>query len=341
MSRIQLDRRSFLAGAGATAAFMAAPGAGWAQSLAKVRYLTPFGFLIGFSETMYAETGGFFAKEGLDVEIQGGRGSAMSVQQVVAGNVLLSRTGGTDHIKAYAKEPSLVAIAEIVQRDNFYVISHQDKPIRNAGDLAGKTIGVVSAVGATENILDMMLASVDVPGSKTERQTVGNAPTAFEFVKQGRIAAFIATFDTVFQLQTDHQPILAWSTDEAAPCPGQVYMTSRAIFEQNADLLERFMRGVRASIGAMLAAENDLAPIVDSMLTKYEVVEAKRPDKGTAVLKNSLRKTFEAPYRDKLASSAARWNSAYDLMVKAKIIPPLDKRDFYDDKVRAAAFVGR
>ena len=36
----------------------------------------------------------------------------MAVQQVVAGNVLLSRTGGTDHIKAYAKDPSIVAIGE-------------------------------------------------------------------------------------------------------------------------------------------------------------------------------------------------------------------------------------
>ncbi len=65
---------------------------------------------------LYADTGGFFAKQGLDVEIQGGRGSAMAVQQVIAANVLLSRTGGTDHIKAYAKDPSLVAIAEIFQQ---------------------------------------------------------------------------------------------------------------------------------------------------------------------------------------------------------------------------------
>jgi len=337
MPSIVVDRRSFLAGAAAASALLSGNIAG-AQARTKVKYLTPFGYIIGFSETMYAETGGFFAKEGLDVEIEGGRGSAMSVQQVMAGNVLLSRTGGTDHIKAYARDSSIVAIGEIYQRDIFYVISHADKPIRNAADLAGKTIGIVSPGGATENLLDMMLTSAGATPAQTPRQAVGNAPSAFELVKLGRIAGYIATSDTVFQLKTDGNPVVAWSTDEAAPCPGQVYMTSRATLDKSTDLLAKFFRGVHAAIGAMLQAENNLGPVVDSMLTKYEVFEAKRPDKGIPVLKNSLRHTFEAPHRDKLASSAARWNTAYDLMLKAKIITPLDKRDFYDGSVVKAAF---
>ena len=205
MPSLVVDRRSFLAGSAAASILL--PGAAAAQQRAKVKYLTPFGYLIGFGETMYADTGGFFAKEGLDVEIEGGRGSAMSVQQVMGGNVLLSRTGGTDHIKAYAKDPSIVAIGEIFQRDIFYVISHADKPIRSAADLAGKTMGVVSPGGATENLLDMMLTSAGIPTTQTERQAVGNAPSAFELVKLGRVAGYIATSDTVFQLRSDKQPV--------------------------------------------------------------------------------------------------------------------------------------
>ena len=338
MVALMSGRRAFLAGSAAALAMAAGAGSrALAQAPAKVRYLTPFGFLIDFGEAMYADTGGFFRREGLDVEIQGGRGSAMSVQQVMAGNVLLSRTGGTDHIKAYAKEPSLVAIGEIVQRDIFFVISHADKSLRSAHDLAGKTIGVVSSGGATENLLDMMLAASGVPAGDVQRQPVGNAPTAFEFVKQGRISGYIATTDTVYQLKVDKEPIAAWSTDEAAPCPGQVYITSRENVEKSPELLARFLRGVHAAMGAMLEAK-DLAPVVDSMTTKYDVVEAKRPDKGVAVLKYDLEQTYRPSYRDKLASAPAHWASAYDLMVKAKIIPALDKRDFYDDRVRRAAF---
>jgi NitT/TauT family transport system substrate-binding protein len=332
-------RRAVLAGGAALlGASLAAPRLAGAQALRRVRYLTPFGFIMGFSEVMYGQTGGFFAKEGLDVEVEGGRGSAMSVQQVTAGNVLLSRTGGTDLIKAYAKEPSIVAIGDIYQRDVFFVISHADKPIRTPADMAGKTIGIVSTGGATENLLDMMLAARDVPKADVKRETVGNAPAAFEFIKRGRIDGFIATSDTVYQLQLDKQPAVSWSTDTIAPVPGQVYLTSRATLEKETEALARFLRGVQASLEAMEAQKGNLAPVLASMATKFEIAEARRPDKGAAVLAYALDNTFAAPRRDKLASNPASWDSAYRLMVKAGIIPELAERNFHDNRARQLAF---
>lgn len=332
-----IGRRQFITGAAAAGigspliARLAA-----AQQLEKVRYLTPFGYLIGFAETMYAQTGGFFAKHGLDVEIEGGRGSAMSVQQVSAGNVLLSRTGGTDLIKAFAKDPSIVSIGEIFQRDIFFVISTQAKPIRTPKDMAGKTIGVVSKSGATENILDMMLAKDGVAQDSVKRENVGNAPAAFEFINQGRIDAYIATSDTVYQLQVEKKPVHAWSTDTVAPCPGQVYITSRKTVAEKADSLARFFRAVQETLGVMLAMK-DLKPVVDSMNSKYQVVESNRPDKGLTVLQNSL-KNLAPAHRDKLASDPGGWRSAYDLMVKAKIVEPLPRTDFHTDEIRKRAF---
>src|SRR5271156_4420537 len=156
----QIDRRHALRG-GASAGLALAAASLWPKGAAAadtIVYLTPFGYLMGFTETMYAETGGFFAKHDLDVDIRGGRGSAMAVQQIAAGNVLISRTGGTDMIKAVAKDPNIVAFAEVFQRDIFFVISAADKPLTEPRQFAGKTIGVVSVGGATENILNMMLA---------------------------------------------------------------------------------------------------------------------------------------------------------------------------------------
>lgn len=330
-----MPRRAVLA---AGAGLLMAPAVAHAQSLRRVKYLTPFGFILGFAEVLYGQTGGFFAKEGLDVEVEGGRGSAMSVQQVTAGNVLLSRTGGTDLIKAYAREPSIVAIGEIYQRDGFFVISHADKPIRTPADMAGKTMGIVSTGGATENLLDMMLAARDVPKADVKREAVGNAPTAFEFVKRGRIDGFIATSDTVFQLQTDKQPVLAWSTDTVAPVPGQVYLTSKATLDTETEALAKFLRGVQASLDAMEAQKANLAPVLASMATKYEIAEARRPDKGASVLAYGLDTTFAAPRRDKLASNPRSWDSACTLMVKAGIIAEPRDRAFYDDKARKLAF---
>jgi NitT/TauT family transport system substrate-binding protein len=339
MSHSSINRRQLIAGAQAMAVGLALPGLSGralAADLAKVTYLTPFGYLIAFVETMYSQTGGIFARHGLDVTIEGGRGSSMAVQQVTAGNALLSRTGGTDLIKAHAKDPSIVAIAEIVQRDLFYVISAEAGPIKAPKDMAGKTIGIVSASGATENILDMMLAVSDVPKADVKREVVGNAPAAFELVKQGRVAGFIATSDTVQQLKVDKQPALAWSTDDVALCPGQVYMTSRANLEQKRELLAKFLASVHECMG-VIGQSKDLAPIVTSMLTKYDVFEAKRPDKGVEVLQNTVN-TYTAPFRDRLKSDPAKWKSTRDLMIKAGLIPESADQNYYDDSARLLAF---
>jgi NitT/TauT family transport system substrate-binding protein len=332
-----IDRRTFLTSSLAAGALCAGGlGRARAQSLSNITYLTPFGYLIGFAETMYADTGGIFAKHGLNVKIEGGRGSSMAVQQVTAGNVLLSRTGGTDMIKAYATSPTIVAVGEIYQRDIFSVISAKDSPVTKPEEMAGKTIGIVSAGGATENILDMMLAARSVPKDAVTRQVVGNAPAAFELVRQGRIAGFIATSDTAHQLEVDKQPALTWSTDEVARCPGQVYMTSKAQLEKSRDLIAKFLASVRESLGVMIAA-TDRAQILASMAQKYEVFEAKRPDKGMSVLQHSL-SNYQAPYRDKLASNPASWKSAYDLMLKAGLIGATADQNFYDDSARSLAF---
>ncbi|UYV37365.1 acetoacetate decarboxylase family protein [Rhodobacteraceae bacterium D3-12] len=339
MTKLHMNRRSFIAGAQGLAlgtALAGMPRLARARDLTQMTYLTPFGYLIGFSETMYADTSGVFDKHGLNVTIEGGRGSSMAVQQVTAGRALISRTGGTDLIKAYATDPSIVAVGEIYERDLFFMISSEEGPINSPADIAGKTIGIVSASGATENILDMMLAATDVPADSVNREVVGNAPAAFELVKAGRIAGFIATNDTAFQLRVDNQPVVAWSTDKYARCPGQVYMTSKAQLEEKRETIAAFMAAVHETLGTMLAAE-DLQPVLESMSAKYEIAEGKRPDKGLAVL-DYARGNFQRSYDDQLASDPASWENAYNLMLKAGLISETADMGFYDDSARALAF---
>jgi ABC-type nitrate/sulfonate/bicarbonate transport system substrate-binding protein len=311
---------------------------GRAHAADKIAYLTPFGYLMGFAPTLYAQVGGYFDKQGLEVDIEGGRGSAMAVQQVVAGNVLVSRTGGTDLIKAVLKEPSIIAFAEIVHSDIFSVISSAAKPIDNPAAMAGRTIGVVWGGGAPENFLDMMLAGAGVPRESVARQQVGNAPSAFELVKLGRIDAFIAASDTVFQLLQSHQPIIAWSTDRHAPAPGQVYIASRSAIDAQADALAGFLRGVQASIGAMLQAP-DRAPILAAIEAHYTIAEAASPDKGLAVLNNNLETFYRPVYEDKFASSPERFEAPFALMQRAGIVGPATTPPmFYTDAIRKHAF---
>ena len=333
-----IDRRRLLKRtAGLGMALAAIPV--WSRSAVaaeKIVYLTPFGFLMGFAETMFAQTGGFFAKHGLDVEIRGGRGSAMAVQQIAAGNVLISRTGGTDMIKAVAKDPNIVAFGEVFQRDIFFVISAADKPLTEPQQFAGKTIGVVSIGGATENILNMMLAKEGIAADSVKREPTGEGPGPFELIGQGRIDAYIATYSTVAQLKADKRPFVAWSVDKVAPSPGQVYIASKKSIAERPEVLANFLRGVYDALGVMTAAK-ELKPIIESMDGSYQIVERNKPDGGERILALTI-DAFRPVYRDKFASDPAGWTSAYDLMVKAKIIEPMPNASFYTDAIRRVAF---
>lgn len=335
MHTLRFSRRRALAALGSVASAPLMPAA-FAQGREKLQYLTPFGYLINFVETMYADTGGFFAKNGLDVTIVGGRGSAMAVQQVSAGNVLVSRTGGTDLIKAAVKDPSVVSIAEIFPRDLFWFVSPEAKAIRGPKDLAGKTVGLVSNGGASENLLDMMLAKDGLPADSVKRQVTGDSPGAFELVNAGRIDGFFVTQNNVQILRADRKPIHAWSTDQFVPAPAQVYISSRKTVAERPEALARFLRGVHDTLTA-LQNEKDLAKIVDSMTAKYEVAGAKRPDRGVPLIESSI-ESYRPAWKAKLASDPGVWKSAYELMVRAKIVDPVANPVFHTDEIRKRAF---
>jgi ABC-type nitrate/sulfonate/bicarbonate transport system substrate-binding protein len=303
------------------------PIASRAQALDDMSYMTPFGFLMDYAETLYGAADGLFRKRGLNLKIEGGRGSVMGIQQLTAGNILVSRTGGTDLLKAYAKDPSLVAIANVYPKDLFWCISHKDNPISKIEDMAGKTVGIVSVGGATENLLDMMLAKAGIPKGEVKREAVGTAPAAFEIVKAGRIAGYISTHLTAHLLQQAKEPVDVWSIDKIAPSPGDLYVTTKKAVRERPETLVKFLLGVNDTLATMIASTPET--IADKMATQFDLAEAKRPDRGLPALEFAMA-NFRYVYGTKMKPDPVTFDSAQDLLVKAGIIEPLKDKDYLD-----------
>jgi len=83
-----MKRREFLGSAAAAAAtLLPLPGVMpivHAQEKGKLTFLTPSSFSLAFSPVLYASAAGFFAKEGLDLKVEAGRGAAQVVQLTAA-----------------------------------------------------------------------------------------------------------------------------------------------------------------------------------------------------------------------------------------------------------------
>lgn len=291
------------------------------QSLRAMTFVTPFSYILAFADVLNAKGGGFFEREGLDVTIQQGRGSAMAVQQIVGGGALLSRTGVGDHIRASSRPggDDLIAVGTISQGSPFYVVSPPDKAVRTPADMAGKTIGVLSVGGATEIVLDVMLQATGVDRARVARQVAPNSPAGLQLIAQGRIDAYIVSAGVPVALQATNTPHVSWNTDDVAPIPGQCYIARRSTLAANSDIVVRFLRAVKLSLDSMLA-DTDLSKTLAN-LRGFEIAEMRNATTAPLVLRNEMQFWLTAGRENMLRNVPERWQRGYDLMAAAGFAP--------------------
>lgn len=287
-----------------------------ATEMRDMTYVTPFGFLVGFAPVLVADSAGFFEQHGLNVHIEPGSGSAQSIQQVIGGQSLLSRTGGLDLITATSNEDAPIkSVGVIAQGNPFNVISNSAAPLNSPADMAGKTIGVVSVGGGTETILDMMLQAEGIDPAGVGRETVGNAPTAFALVQEGRVDAFIASVDTVEVLRLEDAPIHTFLTDEYARVPGQVYFAPTEEVDGGNELITAFLASVRKSVDFIMNDRDaDLEATLEH-LSNFEIEALANPEAARAGLNAQIDLWLDQSEENILRHVPEHWEEAQAAMM--------------------------
>ncbi len=133
----------FMAGCGRKASETAAPTA----ALTKVRFQTDWYPQPEHGGYYQALAKGFYAEEGLDVEILPGGPNAQVMTGVATGRTDLGMTNGDDLIVAAARGLPLKMIAAEMQRDAQGILFHQEHALKSVRDLDGKTI--MAGAGST------------------------------------------------------------------------------------------------------------------------------------------------------------------------------------------------
>lgn len=95
---------------------------------------------------------GFYAAEGLDVEILPGGPNAQVKQQVAMGAAELGMTNGDDVIVAAARGLPIKMVAAEMQRDPQGIMFHEENPLRDLRDLQGRTL----MAGSVSTWLDVL-----------------------------------------------------------------------------------------------------------------------------------------------------------------------------------------
>src|SRR3954464_7693993 len=132
----------------------------------------------------YGREKGLYAAEGIDLDIQEGRGSAVTVQAVAAGSATFGYVDVPTMIKAAAKGAPVKAVGVALQTSAMSVMGFSEKNIKTPKDIVGKTVAMTPGDSMSQ-IWPLFLKKTGL--QETQFKTVsGDAQTKLNAVINGQ-----------------------------------------------------------------------------------------------------------------------------------------------------------
>lgn len=305
-------------------------GIAQAQGLTKQSWMSPSRITLLQAYTVVGKEKGYYAEEGLDLEIQQSSGTASSVSQVAGGVVSLGQSAPATTAGPIANDGlSVVTIGQISYKSFFELASLPGRPMLKPQDWQGKTIGIMSTGGSTDNLLDAMSIAEGLDPRNVKKVITGLAPQGYAFLERGQVDAFFVFYETRVALEQQGINLTYLSTDAFAPQPGDALICSTKLAEDPAaeKALVSFIRASRRAIEFYSDPKNDEEVL--RYLTKYNPIEGRNVPKGKRVLE--LVRGYMTPPEGtpRMVCNEAQWRAGIDLMERIGIIRnkglPLDR----------------
>jgi NitT/TauT family transport system substrate-binding protein len=207
---------------------------------------------------------GYYDQEGIDLDIQEGRGSGVTVQAVAAGTANFGYADVPTMIKAASKGAPVTAVGVALQTSPMSVMGFAERNIRKPEDIKGKTVAVTPGDSMSQ-IWPLFLKKTGLKDS--EFKTVsGDAQTKLNAVINSQADLLLGyVMDQAIKLQDathkDVYPIRF--ADYGVNMVSSGIIVQKDFLKEKPDLVKRFMRATTRSLEE--AAKNPEAA-VDAML---------------------------------------------------------------------------
>ncbi|PKN81119.1 MAG: hypothetical protein CVU47_07925 [Chloroflexi bacterium HGW-Chloroflexi-9] len=207
-----------------------------------------------FAAVYVAEAEGFFAEEGLTVDIQHSSGQDEHLKFLLEGSVTVTTGTAAQAVRRVEQDLPVVAVALFGQRGDQGYVARADAGITGPADFAGKSVGFKAGVVPAE--LLAMLGGVGLTPDDIELVSVGFDPRVFIEGQVDIYPVFLNNEpDTIRSAGTEITVIDPHDFD--VPTLGLTYLVTRATLADG-DLVERFLRATMRAT-AWIEANPDAA----------------------------------------------------------------------------------
>jgi NitT/TauT family transport system substrate-binding protein len=206
-------------------------------------------FRVGISDAVntvlpvwMAQDGGFYAKNGLKVEIVNMGGGSRGAKELQAGRIDLMRVGMSSVVQANQAGGDLRLIASMSNVIRFVIAVAPN--VKAAADLKGGVIGVSSFGSESDSTVTLALQRFGMTRADVTVQEYGGGAKRLEAVRTGAIAATAINEPTTSQAREQGVAILVDLAAEKIPWLFSGVVVRHGDLTARRDLALRFLRAV-------------------------------------------------------------------------------------------------
>ena len=298
----------------AAVALAFASGPAHAQGKEKVTLLLNWYLYSEHAPFFLCKERGIFDKEGLDVEIQEGRGSVPTIQAVAAKTVTFGYADVATMIKAAAKGTPVTTVGVALQTSPMSVMGLSEKNIRKPEDIKGKTVAVTPGDSMSQ-VWPLFLKKTGLKESDFKVVT-GDAQTKLNAVINGQadlLLGYLMDQNMRIQDATKKPVFVIPFSDYGVNLVSSGIIAQKDMLKEKPDLVRKFMRAStvcfeeaaknpEAAVDAMLKA-NPKAGQRDTLITGLKL---------TTPLYNTPETKGQRPFR----VSPKNMSESFDMLVE-------------------------
>jgi len=257
---------------------------------------------------------GYYDAEGIDLEIQEGRGSGASVQAVAAGSATFGYVDIATMIKAASKGAPVKAIGVALQLSPMSVMGFTEKNIKQPKDIVGKTVAITPGDSMSQ-VWPLFLKKTGLQEGQF-KTVAGDAQTKLNAVINGQadlLLGYLMDQNIKITDATKKPVTVIRFADYGISLISSGIVASKDTLEKRADLVKRFMR---ATTRAHEETEKNPEAAIDSLLK----LQPKAGQRDTLLigikLTTPLYHTAETKSLRPLRPSMKDVNDSLDLLVQ-------------------------